>query len=533
MKRLLTIVTFILCVQESIYAQVFFTAAPNIMTGSIPRHVTSADFNNDGKMDLATANRSTNNISVFLGDGAGNFGAATNYITMLYPVYIMSADFNTDGKADIAVLTEGQYVSTYFGDGAGNFGAAANYYLGSMSMPNSLTSNDFNNDGILDLLVNQKGGVPDLLLLFGDALGGFSAPATVSYNATSKGITSADLNNDGNSDIITTIEFGFHIHAALGNGLGTFATTNSFPTLPGEEPWGLVAYDFNSDGNTDIATANTLSNDISILTGDGLGGFSAASVFSAGAQGPIDLAKGDFNNDGLMDLATANYDSDDISVLLSNGGGGFSAPYLFAVGNKPRSILSADFNNDGVSDIVIANEDSTLRVLLNVPPVCFPSLTINYSPYYSPISESQSWIMTSGTVLVDSGADVTLDAHSTSYVSLNPGFKAEYGAVFIAQAYNGCTPGAPQLPQVGKIANADVLVYDEIVLYPNPTTGMIHIKHDEKLKNIQIFDMVGKLVVNQSCEGETETNIDLSNLPNGVYHVKAVGYNSIKVIKKE
>jgi hypothetical protein len=43
--------------------------------------------------------------------------------------------------------------------------------------------------------------------------------------------------------------------------------------------------------------------------------------------------------------------------------------------------------------------------------------------------------------------------------------------------------------------------------------------------------MVGKLVIQQKCNGETETNIDLSNLPNGVYHVKAAGYNSVKVVK--
>ncbi|MBK9300753.1 MAG: T9SS type A sorting domain-containing protein [Bacteroidetes bacterium] len=62
---------------------------------------------------------------------------------------------------------------------------------------------------------------------------------------------------------------------------------------------------------------------------------------------------------------------------------------------------------------------------------------------------------------------------------------------------------------------------------------MIHIQHDEKLSGIQIFDMLGKLVINQKCHGETETNIDLSHLPNGVYHVKAAGYQSVKVVKND
>ncbi|MBK9300750.1 MAG: hypothetical protein IPN14_09110 [Bacteroidetes bacterium] len=64
-------------------------------------------------------------------------------------------------------------------------------------------------------------------------------------------------------------------------------------------------------------------------------------------------------------------------------------------------------------------------------------------------------------------------------MTLNPGFKVDSGAVFVAQAYNGCTAGAPQLPQERMIANADLLTNNEIVLYPNPSSGMIHIKHEE------------------------------------------------------
>jgi hypothetical protein len=177
--------------------------------------------------------------------------------------------------------------------------------------------------------------------------------------------------------------------------------------------------------------------------------------------------------------------------------------------------------------------DSIATLNLTVSPciVCVPDFTINYSPFYNSLTESQSWIITSGTVLIEAGTQVKLDAHQTSYVMINPGFKADSGSVFVAQAYNGCTAGAPQLPQLGKALNEDPFAFNEIVLYPNPTSGMIHIRHDEKLTGIQIFDMVGKLVINQKCTGETETNIDLSNLPNGVYQVKAARYHSIKVIK--
>jgi hypothetical protein len=195
-----------------------------------------------------------------------------------------------------------------------------------------------------------------------------------------------------------------------------------------------------------------------------------------------------------------------------------------------------NLNNSGLYNAVFTNMygcDSTEYLNLTVSPcvVCVPNIVINYSPFYNALTESQSWILTSGTVLIPTGITVKLDANTNSYVKLNPGFKVEHGAVFVAQALNGCTAGSPQLPNA-KIYKAEAGTPNEIVLYPNPTTGLIHINHDEKLSSIQIFDMVGKLVISQKCNGEIETNIDLSHLPNGVYHVKAAGYNAIKVVKK-
>jgi hypothetical protein len=172
-----------------------------------------------------------------------------------------------------------------------------------------------------------------------------------------------------------------------------------------------------------------------------------------------------------------------------------------------------------------------LHLTITSCPPCIPDIVIADSLFYTDITESQTWIITSGTVLIPAGTKAKLDAFPDDYIILNPGFKAEAGSVFVAQPYNGCYAGQPQLPAERTDDNSNFIAVDEIVLYPNPTSGLIHIKHDEKLTGIQIFDMVGKLVINQKCTGETETNIDLGNLPNGVYHVKALGYTSIKVVK--
>jgi hypothetical protein len=206
------------------------------------------------------------------------------------------------------------------------------------------------------------------------------------------------------------------------------------------------------------------------------------------------------------------------------------------VNQIPYSWNGLTIDSQGVYTAILTNVNgcdsvATLNLNISVCGLCQNGFTANWSPFVDSLVESLTWINTSGTVLIPLGAKVKFDANAGGYVTLNAGFKADSGSVFVAQAYNGCTAGSPQLPNA-KMYNGSTLEENaEIVLYPNPTTGLIHIQHDEKLSNIMIFDMVGKLMINQKCNGETETNIDLSNLPNGVYHVKALGYTSIKVVK--
>ena len=73
---------------------------------------------------------------------------------------------------------------------------------------------------------------------------------------------------------------------------------------------------------------------------------------------PESVAVADFNNDGRADLAVANHGSDNVSVLLGNGSGGFTAPLNVTVGDGPVSVAVGDFNGDGRPDLAVANRDS-------------------------------------------------------------------------------------------------------------------------------------------------------------------------------
>src|SRR5207244_4327244 len=126
--------------------------------------------------------------------------------------------------------------------------------------------------------------------------------------------------------------------------------------------------DLNGDGKPDLATANINSNDVTVLLGDGSGGFTeaAGSPIAVGAT-PISVVIGNLNGDGKPDLATANVGANNVTVLLGDGSGGFTeaSGSPFAVASLPPSVAIGDLNGDGKPDLATANGGSdNITVLL-------------------------------------------------------------------------------------------------------------------------------------------------------------------------
>src|SRR5271170_3639957 len=125
---------------------------PSYPAGNAPDAVVVADLNNDGKLDIVTANFNSGTISVLLGNGNGTFKTQVTYPVGNGPDSVAVADFNGDGIPDLVVANEHSgTVSILLGNGNGTFQKAITYNAG--VYPSSVAVGDFNGDTHADIVV--------------------------------------------------------------------------------------------------------------------------------------------------------------------------------------------------------------------------------------------------------------------------------------------------------------------------------------------------------------------------------------------
>jgi hypothetical protein len=190
------------------YGNGAFSASGSLYTMGLPESVALGDFNGDGKLDAVVANGGSktspsSGLTVSLGKGDGTFtsGAGSPIPLGNSLSAVVAADFNGDGKLDLAVADAGNnIVMILLGNGDGTFGPPAPFVVG--NSPEAILAADFNNDGKLDLVVaNRADGTVTLLLGNGD--GTFTQPSGSPY-AVGKwpiSLAAADFNGDGKLDI--------------------------------------------------------------------------------------------------------------------------------------------------------------------------------------------------------------------------------------------------------------------------------------------------------------------------------------------
>jgi len=317
------------------------------------------DLDQDAKLDVVSVEFNPfslqTTVAVWLGNGDGTF-AGTGSFTVNERVYSATvADFDRDGKADLA-LGQDTLLTVLLGNGDGTFQAPRTF-----TSPNSfqffVVVGDFNGDANADLAATGVNGVSVLL---GNGDGTFADP--VKYVATVPrvtGIAMGDVNGDSKSDLFVADRNDNSVIVLLGNGDGSFTTGVTVPT-GSLASGGLVAADFTGDGRLDFAIADSTSTTgILLFPGNGAGAFGAALGYALGQTAQegmlgsslVALATQDVNNDARPDLITAN-GLGAVNVILAQDGGTLAAGRTYLTDRGVPEALAADLNRDGLPDLI-------------------------------------------------------------------------------------------------------------------------------------------------------------------------------------
>jgi hypothetical protein len=189
----------------------------------------------------------------------------------------------------------------------------------------------------------------------------FGSPTNFPSGTTPLSVAVGDFNGDSDSDLATANTGSDDVSILLGNGNGGFSPPTNFPTGFQTDPQSIAVGTFNGDPNLDVATANATNshtespNDVSVLFGTGSGALTGAFQFEAGTT-PSEVAVGDFNNDSKPDLAVADQGATGVSILLGDGFGNFTGPTSFAAFSQQTSVAVGLLNADGTLDLAVTNQ---------------------------------------------------------------------------------------------------------------------------------------------------------------------------------
>ncbi len=326
---------------------------------SNPRSLAFLDFNNDNKIDIATAGGNTG-VAVLINAGDGTYPTKVSVAVGSVP-RVAAGDINGDSFPDIIMSNfSTDNMTVLINDTAGGFNAPASYPVGDGPQYPALA--DLDGDGDLDYVSSAatSTAMGNIAVLFNNGSGVFGSPTTYPITNFAVRLEVGDVNGDGSPDLVVPRLFGTEASVFMNNGSGVFAAPVDYTT--DSRPQTLSLGDVDGDGDLDLVTANdTFPQTATILFNDGAG------VYGSRVDVPMDtdaedVKLTDFDADGDLDMLITNPGVAGYTILLNDGGGVFTHESDYLVGRLPNLFDTADLNEDGVLDIVVAQASGFVSV---------------------------------------------------------------------------------------------------------------------------------------------------------------------------
>lgn len=288
--------------------------------GKAPKSVLLEDFNGDGRLDIAVSNSGSGNVAILINNGDGTFATPTLFAVGKKPGVLRTADVNGDGITDLVTIVSGNRLAVLPGDGAGGFGDATTIATGGKNSVD-FQFTDFNNDGRLDVAVANSGS-NNVTILAGNADLSFAAPVSLRTGTKPTALALGDFNGDARPDLAVANGGSKFVSVLLNASTGgnlVFNDQLKLTHLGKNSPGAISVGDLDKDGRDDIVVGNTGSGSISVFLSAGAATFHSPLKIDLDNSPPRKtsaLVVIDLNGDGRLDIATANSGTNDISLLI-------------------------------------------------------------------------------------------------------------------------------------------------------------------------------------------------------------------------
>ncbi|HOZ30232.1 MAG TPA: T9SS type A sorting domain-containing protein [Bacteroidales bacterium] len=364
---------------------------------------------------------------------------------------------------------------------------------------------DLDGDSDLDLVIGNDEDSPSYL--FYNQGNSNLVPVEFLSGYDLSGIDNGDFDNDGDLDLIVSCWDNAYTAIWLNDGSNNFTHDSENEVF--NEAISVLVADVDNDLDLDIiAGAGCCINQSEVYKNDGTGKFTLFSQFGTENSSLFDLSMNDIDNDGDIDLTANNMGSDDVAIYLNDGLGNFST---MLIDNFEYSCCEfGDIDNDSDIDLIVgAYGYYSDRILV------YENNNMNFTKHVIQTGGYEDFPINivSDIALGDSDNDGDLDIAVMRMIFVDEfTFDVEQNSLYVNDLLN------------------QILIEENnqnYRIYPNPSNSTISVRLPEGsiASDFYLYDIQGRCIIEKSIQ--TESQISVSELSNGLYFYKVVVENEV------